>query len=87
MVAQMELRLVQEDPPSGPAASELEGWPEHAAEGASRKGMSRRRPGVRHQLAEQDLGHKGFGNSQQIFIRRSASCRLGDRAPHEITSS
>ena len=79
MPAQVKLGLVHEDPPARPAIAELKRRPEHVSERAGCNGMPRRRPWMRHQAAEQNLGHQVLRHRQQVLVSCGTLCGLGHR--------
>src|SRR5689334_10890732 len=67
----MDLRLVEDDPPTGPAAAALEWRPELLAEDT--RGLRVRARGARAQmqLAIDDLRHLVVRRAQDVLVRRA----------------
>jgi hypothetical protein len=68
IIAQVQLRLVQDDPAAGAASAAIEGAIELAAEVRRGPGVQRRRTWTRQELAADDLGNDVVGRSEHILV-------------------
>jgi hypothetical protein len=78
VLAEMQLRLVEDPPPAGPVDTPVEGISENHADLRSHRRVRLPRPGAQEQFPIEDLGHLVLGGVQHVLVRRALH-RIGLR--------
>jgi hypothetical protein len=85
VLAEMQLRLVEDPPPAGPVDTPVEGISENHADLRSHRRVRLPRPGAQEQLPIEDLGHLVLGGVQHVLVRRALH-RIGSAGLGSVES-